>query len=272
MGWWNKEGKKEGIKGSLIKMLPQWVTGALALRGKSGRQCKTSASEWPHLGGEATPTLVCLWWRAVSTSAHPTWQPRLAKLASVSRENPQWEKCVCWQWGLGGARSEVVRVKCRHNRICYIWYKGISECGFSGGSVVKSLLASAGDVRDLSSIPGSGRSRGAGNGNPLQYCCLESLMDRGAVWATVHGAAKSWTRLSAWARHPGALRQQKFTPVQFWRLKLRSQDVCRTVLTLKTLEKGPFLPLVRHSLACAQVFTWPPSLCACVFVLIPFFL
>ena len=44
--------------------------------------------------------------------------------------------------------------------------------------------------------PGWGRSLGEGNGNPLQYSCLENHMDRGAWWATVHGVAKSWTRLS----------------------------------------------------------------------------
>ena len=49
---------------------------------------------------------------------------------------------------------------------------------------------------DLGSIPGSGRSPGEGNGNPVQYSCLENPMDRGAWWATVHGVAKSQTRLS----------------------------------------------------------------------------
>ena len=49
---------------------------------------------------------------------------------------------------------------------------------------------------DLGSIPGSGRSSGEGNGNPLQYLCPENAMDRGARYATVHGVAKSWTRLS----------------------------------------------------------------------------
>ena len=46
-------------------------------------------------------------------------------------------------------------------------------------------------------IPGLGRSPGEGNGNPLQYSCLKNPMDRRAWWATVHGVAKSWTRLSA---------------------------------------------------------------------------
>ena len=65
--------------------------------------------------------------------------------------------------------------------------------GFPGGSEGK---ASACNVGDPGWIPGLGRSPGEGNGNPLQYSCLENPMDRGAWWATVHGIAKSWTRLS----------------------------------------------------------------------------
>ena len=64
------------------------------------------------------------------------------------------------------------------------------------GVVVKNPPANAGDGRDLGSIPGSGRSPGEGNGNPLQYSCLENSMDRGVWQATVHGVAKSWTQLS----------------------------------------------------------------------------
>ena len=67
------------------------------------------------------------------------------------------------------------------------------ERGFPGGSEVKASARNAGD---LGSIPGSGRSPGEGNGNPLQYSCLENPMDRGAWWATVYGVAKSRTRLS----------------------------------------------------------------------------
>ena len=61
---------------------------------------------------------------------------------------------------------------------------------FSGGSDSKESACNAGD---LGSIPGSGRSLGEENGNPLQYSCLENPMDRRASWATVHGAAKSQT-------------------------------------------------------------------------------
>ena len=62
--------------------------------------------------------------------------------------------------------------------------------GFPGGSEVKAFVYNAGD---LGLIPGSGRSPGEGNGNPLQCSCLENPMDRGAWWATVHGVAKSRT-------------------------------------------------------------------------------
>ena len=57
--------------------------------------------------------------------------------------------------------------------------------------LVKKLSANAGDVRDLCSMPGSGRSPGGGHGNPLQYSCLENPMDRGAWQAAVHGVAES---------------------------------------------------------------------------------
>ena len=59
-------------------------------------------------------------------------------------------------------------------------------------------MAEGGDTRDTGSIPGLGRSPVEGNGNPLQYLCLGNPMDRGAAWATVHGVAHSWTRLSDW--------------------------------------------------------------------------
>ena len=69
--------------------------------------------------------------------------------------------------------------------------KGIMTC-----SLVAQMVESACNAGDLGSIPGSGRSPGEGNGNPLQYFYLENPMDRGAWPATSHGVTKSRTRLS----------------------------------------------------------------------------
>ena len=56
--------------------------------------------------------------------------------------------------------------------------------------MVRNLPANAGDTGDAGSIPGLQRSPGGGNGNPLQYSCLENPVDRGAWWVTVHGVAR----------------------------------------------------------------------------------
>ena len=69
--------------------------------------------------------------------------------------------------------------------------------GFPGGSDGKESACS---TENQGSIPGLGRSPGAGNGNPLHYSCLGNPTDRGAQWAIVHGVAKSWTRLSDFAQ------------------------------------------------------------------------
>ena len=67
-------------------------------------------------------------------------------------------------------------------------------CWASQGALeAKNPPANAGDVRDLGSIPGLGRSLRGGNGNPFQYSCLENPKDRGVWQAIVHGVIKSWT-------------------------------------------------------------------------------
>ena len=77
------------------------------------------------------------------------------------------------------------------------WIKPTKEFGSAWSSqvvlVVKNLPANAGDMRDVGLIPGSGRSPGGGNGNALQYSCLENPTDRGAWQATVHGVRKTDT-------------------------------------------------------------------------------
>ena len=68
----------------------------------------------------------------------------------------------------------------------------MGHVGFPGSSDGKESACNAGN---LGLIPGSERSPGGGHGNPLQYSCLENPTDRGALQATVHRVAKSWTRL-----------------------------------------------------------------------------
>ena len=80
--------------------------------------------------------------------------------------------------------------------------------GFSGGSVVKNLPANVGDV---SLIPGSGKSPGGGNVNPLQYPCLRNSMVRGAWLAIVHGVAKSQTWLRTRTYEETSTREKKQT-------------------------------------------------------------
>ena len=65
--------------------------------------------------------------------------------------------------------------------------------GFPDGSAGKESTCNTGDTVDMGLIPGLGRFPGEGNGNPLQYSCLENPMDRRALWATIQRVAKSQT-------------------------------------------------------------------------------
>ena len=67
--------------------------------------------------------------------------------------------------------------------------------------VVKTPPSNPGDVRDAALIPGSGRSREGGPGDPLQYSCLENSVDRGAWWTTVHSVTQSQTQLKQLSMH-----------------------------------------------------------------------
>ena len=108
-----------------------------------------------------------------------------------------------------------------------IWITRLLSCCWDvfysnpGGSDGKASACNAGD---LGSIPGSGRSPGEGNGNPLQYSCLQNSMDGGAWWATVHGVTRSWTRLSDFM-HEQLSTAQHIRYLQ--KTHFRSRDTCR---------------------------------------------
>ena len=95
------------------------------------------------------------------------------------------------QWGKRNQESYLEKVKCE---LKFESEKKLEEKAllikerWQGG---KESASKAGDIGDSGSNPGSGRSPGGGNGNPLQYSCLENPMDRGPWWATVHGITKS---------------------------------------------------------------------------------
>ena len=121
----------------------------------------------------------------------------------------------------------------------------------SGGSDSK---ASAYNVGDPGSIPGSGRSSGEGNGNPLQYSYLENPMDGGVWWATVYGVPKSWTQLSNFTlslqteRVVG--RKQPAGSIRLWEMKW-TPGVLRSVVAKRGKEAGEgFFFLFSSLLAC----------------------
>ena len=96
--------------------------------------------------------------------------------------------------------QEVLLLPCMNGRFNRKMFR--KNLGFPGGSEGKASACNAGD---LGSISGLGRFPGEGNGNPLQYSCLENPMDGGAWWATIHGVAKCWTRLSDFTHSLGRI-------------------------------------------------------------------
>ena len=80
--------------------------------------------------------------------------------------------------------------------------------GFPGGTLVRNLLANAGDSSEAGWTPRSGKPPGVGHGKLLQYSCLENSMDRGTWWVTVHGVTKSQTQLSDWINFYWICRKQ----------------------------------------------------------------
>ena len=132
------------------------------------------------------------------SSHEKTWRKLKSILLSERSQSEKAKYCVIstiWHSGKGKT-VETKRISgCQRLRVEEVMNRwNIKDSwGFPGGSVVKSPPANAGDAR---SIPGSGRCPEGGNGNPLQYSCLENPMDRETWWAIVHGVTKSRIQLS----------------------------------------------------------------------------
>ena len=153
------------------------------------------------------------------------WSQRRSSFPEVGYPHADVNVCV-------GGEKEVVLLSPRYalfwnpwkspqDRIClHMTYNRDFPCG----SVVKNLPGL---------IPVLGRSPGGGNGNPLQYSCLENPMDRGARWAIVHGSRKSPARLSDWAWHTTRLIQEQsfFRTSQKWLSRLYSRALKSGELT-----------------------------------------
>ena len=120
------------------------------------------------------------------------WIPGLGKYPGAGNGNPLQCSCLenpmdrkAWWTTVQGVTMSQTQLNNSHTHI-----HTHTLIIFPGGSAGKESACNAGDP---GLIPGLGRSPGAGNGNPLQYSCLENPMDRGARWAIVHGVAKSRT-------------------------------------------------------------------------------
>ena len=111
---------------------------------------------------------------------------------NIDRMN-KWNKCSRLIYLVNSEASSLGKKLVMRSTMDLDW-------GFPSGSVVKNPPVNAGDA---SLMPGSGRCPGEGNGNPLQYFCVENPMDREAWQATVHGVAKSRTQLSTHGKGSG---------------------------------------------------------------------
>ena len=153
---------------------------------KTGKENKYNSPKkmykWPTgIRKRGSASLIIREMRIKTTVRYQVTTVRMVNIRKT-KENNYWQEC--------GEKGTLG----------YCWCKLVRHCGkqdFPGSSSGKE---SACNVGNLGSVPGLGRSPGGGNGNPLQYSCLENLMDRGALQATVHGVTSSWTWLSDWAQ------------------------------------------------------------------------
>ena len=147
---------------------------------------------WFSLHLICSPSLshACVFWWSVKGSDPMMWVLWSLLFYKWSCRNQH----LFYRWS-SGSMTRVTELESGKARI---WPQPHRLWGFPGGTVIKNL---PGNVRDTGSIAGSGRSPTVGDGNALQYSCLENSIDIGAWWATIHGVAKNQTRLSMHILH-----------------------------------------------------------------------
>ena len=124
-----------------------------------------------------------------------------------------------------------------------------------GGAEVKNLPANAGDAGEEGSIPGSGKSPGVGNGNPLQYSCLENSMNRGASWATYSpgGSKESDTTEHAWLRHAQRRKFALFPLPSPFRLECRHNSILNVSKLWEIVKDREAWQAVVHGVAKSRI-------------------
>ena len=179
-----------GRGGSAVAALGLWSTGSAAV----ARGLSCSATRGVLLDKESNPRL--LRWQAYSLPLSPQGNP--ATFFNVDGVLVSIFQIMIRNFG-GEAEKLIFKTISRwlwyYARLKNYLFQPPMQC--SGASLVAQVKVSACNEGDMGSILGSGRSPGEGNGNPLQYSCLENPMDGGAWWATsAHGVTKSQTWLS----------------------------------------------------------------------------
>ena len=177
------------MRNKLVYWRRQWHPTPVLLPGKShGWRSLEGCSPWGHWGSDTTERL-----------------PFHFSLSCIGEGNGNPLQCSClenprdvgaWWAAIYGVAQSQTRLKWLSSSNSNLVYRA-SQMSL----MVKNLPANAGDIRDVGSIPGLGRSPGGGHGNPLQYSCLENPMDRGAWQATVLGVAKGQTWLKQLCTH-----------------------------------------------------------------------
>jgi len=177
------------MRNKLVYWRRQWHPTPVLLPGKShGWRSLEGCSPWGHWGSDTTERLPFHF--SLSCIGEGNGNPLQCSCLENPRDGGAW-----WAAIYGVAQSQT-RLKWLSSSNSNLVYKASQML-----LMVKNLPANAGDIRDVGSIPGLGRSPGGGHGNPLQYSCLENPMDRGAWQATVLGVTKSQTWLKQLCTH-----------------------------------------------------------------------